>query len=184
MPAGERARWRMIYDLLQGKQPGDLITYAEMGTALDLDHTRQQDKLTIQLAMRRAAKEFEIVDRHAVDAVRNVGYRVVHADEHLGLARRHQRKAGKAVVRARSKVTHVDLNEVTDPAARAALELAAVVLSRQEDMMRTFSIRQARLERTVEMVTKQTGDQAQRTDDQLNELRERLARLESRSSDG
>jgi len=172
-PSGDRARWRVLYELLRSKEVGDVVTYREMGKVLDLHPDR--DRQTMQLAMRRAVREYLTVDKRATDVIPNEGYRVVEAVEQLGLARRHQRSASRSLDSARAQLDNVDWARIQDPEARRALELAGVMLGRQQDMMRRMDIRQRRLEEIVDAV----AVKSERTDAELDELRARLARLEA-----
>lgn len=177
-PAGTRARWRVLYELLRARKVGDLLTYEAMADALDLHPAR--DRTTMQLAMRRAARELESEDRHAVDAVQNVGYRIVEPAEQVGLAHRHQKKAGRSLARGHSKVANIDYNGM-DPDLRRVAEATATILAAQMDFNRRMDVRTANLEKAVAAVTEQTSEQAQRTAEELAALRERLARLEGSS---
>lgn len=178
-PAGDRARWRILYDLLVKLRVGDVLTYPEMAEALELDP--EGDRQVIQLAMRRAARELEEVDKHAVDNVAGVGYRIIAPTEQLGLAKRHQRKSGRALARAQSKVVNVDFAQV-DAATRRAFEVFATAFAMQADFNRRMDVRQKHLEQAVEAVTRHNEQQAQRTDEEIEELRERLKRLEDKAS--
>ena len=175
-PAGERARWRIIYEMLQATPVDAVVTYEELGEALDLDPDK--DRHTIQMAMRRAAQEYEREDRHAVDAVPNEGYRIVRAGVHLELARRHQKKAGKSLQRGHSKAVNVDLSEVEDPEVRKALEVTAQAFSLQMDFNRRFAVRQERLESAVREITDAQAADRQRSADEVAKLKERIERLE------
>jgi hypothetical protein len=176
-PAGQQARWRTLYQRLRKVNVGDVLTYEEMGALLQLDPV--VDRHTLQMAMRRAAQELEKVDKHAVDSVVNTGYRVVEAADHVMLAKRHQRKAGKSLVRSHSKVVNVDLNNAS-PELRHVLEVGAAVLSAQMDFNRRMDLRQSNLERVVQAVATKTDH----TDEALAELRDRLVRLEQRKTSG
>lgn len=176
-PAGGRARWRVIYDLLKVRKVGDVLDYDEMALALELDPLK--DRTVIQLAMRRAAKELETVNKHAVDAVPNEGYCIVQPSEHVNLARRHQTKARRSLVRGHSKVVNVDFNAM-DPEARKAFEIIAGAFAAQLDFNRRMDIRQSHLERAVKAVTEQTEEQSQRTDGEIEALKARLRRLEEK----
>lgn len=167
-PAGERARWRIVYDLLVKTETGGTVTYEQLGEALDLDP--ESDRHLIQMAVRRAAAEHEVLGGRALDVVINKGYRIVHVPEHLMLARRHQRKAGKALARGRSKVDHVDLSGV-DAETRQAFEVVAQAFALQADFNRRLDLRQKKLEKQVRAVKAETSDE-------VAELRERLERLE------
>lgn len=175
-PSGDRARWRVLYDLLTARKIGDLLTYAQMGTALGLHPVK--DRTTMQLAMRRAAREFEQTDKRAVDAVPNEGYRIVEPEEHADLAKRHQVKSRRSLQRGQSKVVNVDLSGV-EPETRKAIELMAQAFAAQLDFNRRMDVRQRHLEQALETVT----DKQERTDEQLTELQERLRRLEERTSE-
>jgi hypothetical protein len=172
-PAGDQARWRILYELLRPIQPDGVLSYEEMAEALSLDPVA--DKTTIQLAIRRAARELERRDKRAIDPVRNVGYRVVQAPEHLDLAERHQRKAKNSLVRSNSKVQNVDYNEL-DLTSRQAFELVGRALTWQLQQMKHLDLRQRNLEEALESVTKGVH----RTETDVAQHDERLAWLERR----
>jgi hypothetical protein len=170
-PIGDRARWRVIYDMLTKADVDDVITYEQIGTALGLDP--EADRHIIQMAMRRAAREHEVSDNRAIDVIPNTGYVIVQAPEHLTLARRHQKKSTKALERGHSKVVHVDLSGM-EPETRRAFEVVARAFTMQMDFNRRFDVRQARLEEAIGAMTERT----ERTEEEIAELKRRLARLE------
>ncbi len=172
-PSADKARWRVLYEHLSRRKPGDLFTYEEMGEALGLDPVA--DRHTMQLAMRRAAKEFLYVDKHAVDSVTNVGYRVVLPPEHMQLARRQQRRSSKALKLGHSQVTNVDFNQM-GPEERKAFELVARAIGMQMDFNRRMDVRQKRMEDAVGAVVARHD----RSEEEIAELRARLERLEAR----
>lgn len=170
-PRGGRARWRILYDLLVRASVGEIVGYEEMGDALGLDP--DSDRHAIQMALRRAAKEHEIVDNRALDAVPNQGYRIVEPKEQLTLARRYQKKAGRSLDRGRSKVEHVDLSGV-DGDTRRAFEVVAQAFALQADFNRRLDIRQKKLEVQVAAAR----SEQQHTTEELANLRSRLEKLE------
>lgn len=169
--AGGTARWRIIYSLLDARDVGAVLTYEDMAAALDLDAAT--DRHTIQLAMRRAAKELERRNKHAVEAVANVGYRIVEPAEHLRLARGQQQRSSRALVRGHSKVVNVDLSGV-DPEVRSAFQVVASAFAMQMEFNRRTDVRQKRLEESLNKVR----ETSTRTEEEVAELRERLERLE------
>jgi alkylated DNA nucleotide flippase Atl1 len=173
-PVGDQARWQTIYDLLRGAKPGDVLTYEELGTALGLDPLT--DRRRIGAALHRAAREFERVDKRAVEAVPGQGYRVVLPAEHLRLAQLEQRRASRALERGYNKVTNVDLNEVEDPVTRQALELVAQGFALQLDFNRRIEARAQRQEAALQSVEQRVD----RSETEVEEVRNRLARLEQR----
>lgn len=173
-PKGTKARWRIIYDLLCATEVNGVVTYEQLAEALGMH--AETDRHRMQVAMRRAALEHEQVDKRAVDAVENVGYRVVRPPEHLVLARRHQKKSNGSLQRGRSKAVNVDLSGV-DEATRQALDTVARAFALQMEFNRRFDVRQQRLEEALSTVNKK----AERSQEEIAELRARLDRLEGKS---
>jgi hypothetical protein len=174
-PAGEQARWKTVYAILRDAPVDSLVTYDQMAEALALDPDK--DRHAVQMAMRRAAQELEREDKRTVDVVRNEGYRVVEPREHLSLARRHQKKAGRSLARGQSKVTNVDLSGV-DPEVRHALEITAQAFALQMDFNRRFAVRQSRLEQAVKDIAGTQSADRKRSDEEVAALKERIERLE------
>lgn len=171
-PLGERARWLAIYDLLKAAETNDIVTYVAMGEALGLDPDKE--RLAIQGAMRRAAKEHEVVDKRAVVAVANHGYRVVEPQEHLGLARRQQVRSNRALVRGHSKAVNVDMSRI-EPETRKALDMVAQVISMQMDFNRRAESKLSAHEKAIRSLT----EAKERTDAEREEILARLERLEA-----
>jgi hypothetical protein len=176
-PAGESARWRIIYEQLAALDVGQTLTYEVMADALELDAT--SDRHVMQVAMRRAARELQVVNKHAVEAVKNVGYRVVEAEEHLRLAKGQQRKSSLALKRGDDLVKNVDLSDV-DPEIRHAFQVVASAFAMQQDFNRRTDIRQKKLEESLAaMKVKST-----KTEDEVAEILERLKQLEQDRKNG
>jgi hypothetical protein len=124
---GEKSQAERVYDLLRGLQPGDVLEYKQVIEVEDLD--LQGDRSPIYGAQKLLEKN----DRRTVEAVPNVGYRVVEADEHARLASNHTRKAKRQYGKAKRRVTFVREDELTSDAARAELaELRARVGSLEQ----------------------------------------------------
>lgn len=174
-PIGTRARWRTVYDLLAVMPVNGVITYGELGDALGLHPDRERN--VIQQAVRRAAKEHEELDKRALDVIPGKGYRVVEPPEHLGLARRYQKRSSRALARGHSKAVNVDLNGV-EPQVRQALEMLGHAFVLQIDFNKRFEGKQARLEETVREIADSQAEDRKRTAEEVAELRARLARLE------
>lgn len=170
-PIGDRARWRVIYDLLRKTATSEVITYQELADALGLHP--DDDRHTIQMAVRRAAREHEEADNRALDVIPNTGYVIVPAPEHLRLARDHHKRASKSLARGHSKVVHVDLSAL-EPETRHAFEVVARAFALQMEFNKRFDVRQAKLEEAVDAMSQRT----ERTEEEIAELKARLARLE------
>ena len=148
-PIGERARWRMVYDLMRQAKLGDTVTYADMAKALGLNAKR--DKHALQMAARRAGLELEKADHRAADAVRGVGYRIVQPAEILGLGQRRNRRAGRQLQRGAITVAAVDLDQVDVP-TRQALETLARGFAVQGEINRRFLAKQAKQDDLINML--------------------------------
>jgi len=170
-PAGERARWRELYDLLTATAPGEIVKYDAMAAATGLDP--YQDRAKLQAAMRRAARELLYKDLKSVEAVRNAGYQVVQTGQKLELAKMHQGKGRRSIRRAGDHVRYVDM-EGMDPGTRDMFLLMADRFARQDEIIRRLDVRQARQERQVREITVKH----MHTEEQLADLQARLARLE------
>ena len=170
-PVGERARWRVVYDMLAATETNGVVSYNEMAAALSLDP--DGDRNLLQTTMRRAAKEHEQVDKRAVESVPNVGYRVVEPQEQLGMARRQQKRSRKALVRAHSKAVNVDMSKI-EPETRKALEMVASVVALQLDFNRRAESKLAAHDKAIAALTQAT----ERTEAEREEFRQRLERLE------
>lgn len=169
---GDRARWRILYEeVFSGAAHGALFTYARLGEALGLHP--EEDRHAIQMATRRAARELEEVDKRALDAVPNTGYRVVQVVEHMDLARRQQRRSNRALRSGRSKVENVDLSGM-EPETRKAFEVMARAFAMQMEFNRRIDVRQHHLETATRTVTQRQ----ERSEEEIAALKERLARLE------
>lgn len=174
-PAGDRARWRVIYDIVRQRPIDSVVTYQEMGEALGVDP--DEGRKAIQMAMRRAAKESEQVGARALEPVPNEGYRIVRPGEHLRLARGQQKRSRSALVRGQSKVVHVDFRGM-DTETRKAFEIVAQAFSMQLEMTRRLDVRQERLEESIGEI-QQRGE---KSEEEIAALRARLDRLEGGGS--
>lgn len=174
-PIGKQARWKTVYDLLKRTPTGTVVTYKQLADELGLDAVRHRD--AIRGAVIRAAKEHEEKDKRAIQVVRGEGYRPVDARVNIELARKHQKRAGRSLVRGHSKAVNVDLNGV-EPTVRAALETLGHAFVLQMDFNKRFEGKQAKLEETVREIADSQAEDRKRTAEEVAELRARLARLE------
>jgi hypothetical protein len=170
-PVGDQARWRTVYELLCGLDVNDVITHEQIASALGL--TLPGDYPKIPQAIRRAAREYEVTNNRVLESVRGTGYRVVAPEEHLTLARYDQQKAVRALARGHSKVVHVDFENM-DPATRDAFQVVASGFARQLDINNRSARRQRQMEDSIKAIVADRH----RTDEEMAEMRLRLARVE------
>jgi alkylated DNA nucleotide flippase Atl1 len=134
---GVRARWRVLYDLLLPLGEGDVLLYTDIAEALGVS---VDDRQVWQSAIRRAAKQFALEEKHAIRCVPHVGYRVLPAREHLSLAREQQSRARRALGRGREVVENVDLSALSSQ-ERGVFESQARVFREQAEFVRRASAR-------------------------------------------
>lgn len=177
-PIADRPRWRILYeDVLQSAEIDQVVTYVELASVLDTD-----SRPAIQDAMRRAARELEEQDLRAIENVPRVGYRIVKPQEHLTLARKHQRKSSRALLRGNSKVVHVDMSAVP-PEFRQAFEMVGRAFSIQMEVNRRLSVGHRQLQKAIADIDERLDSATKRTDAEVAELRARLAALEQRQGE-
>jgi hypothetical protein len=148
-PAGEKARWRIAYELFQKADYGDLVQYWEIGTALNLD--ADNDRHIIQMAARRATIQLERVEGRTTVSVTNRGYKIAKPGDHLGIGRSRNKRAGRQLDRGENVTNGVDLNLV-DSETRKALMTLARGFAVQRDVNRRVADIQQRHGRAIELL--------------------------------
>ena len=87
-PKAEKAEWRMIYDgLLATAESDTLIPYEDFDKVLGRRLSDNRSPLY------RARTELSRNRKKWMEAVPRQGYRVIRANEHLGVAAQHKKKA-------------------------------------------------------------------------------------------
>lgn len=164
---GERARWRDVYDRLASMEIGDLLTYEELTeiTGTPLDQARSD--------FDRAKKELETNNSRTMANVRKTGYRMVEAVEHIDLARHHQKKARRQIVRAKRRAHSADRARLGHE-DRARVDTMENNLALQETILR----RTVKRLDAVEVETKREKRQRREAETMLEA---RIARLEKRA---
>lgn len=169
-PIGDKSRRAIALDLFMEHEVGETVTYEELEERLDVG-----DRALIQAAVGAAKKELIRSEGRAVEAVPNVGYRIVEASDHLRLAKDRQARASKELVKSRELVVHVDYNSLS-PVEQKLAEAMAFMLSQQSDFMRRYDIRHRNLERALDAITVEVAE----TRDGQDEIRDRLAAIEAK----
>lgn len=181
-PVGEKARWRIVYDLLERKDFDQIITYEEMAEALQLSANRAAHRNLIHQALHRAAQQLSVIRNKSVENVRGVGYRIVLPEEHVRLAGNGQQKAHKTLKLAKRHLDHVDLSKMSDE-GKVVLFAAARALSVVDRNMKDMRIRQrqtAELVERVEQAGRETAERVEEQDTQVQEHAKKLRELEDR----
>lgn len=174
-PIGDLPRWRLLYELLSAAEVDEVVPYKELAESLDAEDDPAGRRL-VQAAISRAARELLHTHRHAIEVVRNTGYRVVKPVEHLDLAHKRTRRAQVNLVKGAEVVSHVDLNGLTED-VRHSFEVVGQVFAFQMSHMRHLDLRQRDLDERLAGVQSTVRQTAQ---DQKS-LNERVAWLEQQA---
>lgn len=150
-PAGEKARWKIIYERFQKSTYGQIIGYAELGSLIDVNSSEDKGRHTIQMAARRATIQLERVEGRTTVSVRNTGYQIARPGEHLDIGRSRNRRAGRQLQRGENVTTGVDLNLVDDE-TRKALTMLARGFAVQRDINRRVLDAQQRQGKAIQML--------------------------------
>lgn len=147
-PAGERARWEIVYDAMTKLELGASIGYDELGTLLSLDPQDARDKQKIAAASRKAVDQLRQRAHKVAVMVRGQGFMIAEPEQVLMIANRHQKRAVTEIENGHHKVETIDLDSL-DVTTRRLVEATVMGFARQEHMMRQFDVRQQRLEETM-----------------------------------
>lgn len=164
---GDVSRKSMVVQTLSSANYNDLVPYKLLEELLEVDRN------VVQSVVNQAKLALEQDHLKSVVAERGMGYRVVHPGEQRGLAVAHQQKARRSLRRSLSKVTNVDVAQLSD-GEKTAVTLAATAIGLQLDYARRNDIRAKRHEQMIEA----TQQQSARTGQEVSDLKDRLARLE------
>ncbi|MFY1633658.1 hypothetical protein ACN27F_10295 [Solwaraspora sp. WMMB335] len=159
-PVGTVPRWQILVAAMSRLQPGDILSYDEMGQLLGLDpadHTGGRQ--AIHAAARKAAEVLLTQDRKVFAVARGRGYQHARPNQVLDLAHRHQARAVAEVTDAHTKVDTIDLTSVDATTARL-VQATATGFAHQAAMMRQFDVRQDRLDTAMAALQQipRTGD--------------------------
>lgn len=128
----------MVYDAIRTFPPGRIVSYDELTGILGRDcrsHRHYLDRLLVEL----------VKDRKTLVNMRNVGYRVARADEHVGLAHNHRRRARRQLFKGMRRLDATDVSKLPPEQARA-VENLRIRMSRIEQTVRALNERQQDLE--------------------------------------
>lgn len=168
-PKGDVAEWQLIYN--------HLVT-------LNVDDVVEYDTLTELLGreFKSARGPFHKANRHLLADhkrgmlnVKNVGYRVVPAEEHERAARDQHRFAKRRLRASKHWLANTDRSELPAEVAERFDRLEEQ-LDRQIDFTRRIDKRVARVEKALEASRDEAAGQARETSERLSKLMEALKR--------
>jgi len=111
VPKGEIPEWRMLYEaFLEHAQSGDIITYVQIEELLARKFEVNRGPLY------RARRELGDLRKHWLEAVPNIGYRVIEPAEHVRISAIHRRKSRRQVGMAIRVLQSTDLAQLSGDA--------------------------------------------------------------------
>lgn len=169
-PKGHEAQWETIYHHIAAMNVGDTLTYDTLAGLLPY-----AAESSVRPALYRAVQQLEEDNSRTLANVRGVGYRMVRAAEHEGLARDQHRKAKRRLKAATRKVRSADRSQLT-PEERRRFDAMADHLSRQQSMIRRLDDRVARTERDLRAVRRDQKQNAAELSERVDALAKLLER--------
>lgn len=163
---GPKPQWQLVYDHIRLLPTGGRVTYAELMaiTGTDLNTARG--------ALQRAITELQREDLRTMANVRLVGYEVVEAREHAGLARGRIQRSKVQIRKGQRTAKGTDLTRLT-PDERKVLDNVSARLDAIEATQRRKDLADQRL--VVKTVKRQVSAGIDET--VKREVAEQLARL-------
>lgn len=171
-----RSRREVAIDLFAALPHDSVVTYEELGRALNLHPVTQRH--LIQSSVYAAKLVLATEKKRSIEAIRRVGYRIRLPEEHLVAASQLQLSAGRQLTRARREVDSIDLSMMSPEGRKIALA-AATALSFQQQQLRVLDLRHANLQKIIETVSTKVEETREKTEQRLRELETRIAELES-----
>jgi hypothetical protein len=157
--ADGRSDKRVIYELAAEADPETVFDYAKIVAALEEGLPVDVDRPRVYKAIGAANKLLLREKRRYLSVVRNTGYKVIRADEHLPVALGKKDMAQTYLEKGIALLRHARLNELTE-AQRTLHEGQLLVLSGLHQNMQQMARENAR------------------RDKHIDELRRRVERLE------
>ncbi len=169
-PVGERPQWQVVFDRIATMEIGDTITHQDLQALLPGAPRGSRDS-----ALNRAVRQIEDDRKRTLANVRGIGYRMVEASEHEGLARRRHKRAKRQLSSASRKLRSADRSRLT-PDERKRFDALEDHLSRQQEMIRRLDARVERAETGLREVRRTQKQDSSAVVEQLDRITDLLRR--------
>lgn len=175
--ADGRTDAEVVYDLVEKATPNDEFPYEAIIEVLqdgvDYPITRKH----VHNSVRRANVLLLESRSRSLQVVRNMGYRVIRAQEHMQYAKRHEKRAERQVSSALRLIKHTKMSELPE-ASRRLHEQQYIALDGLHSMFRATNRRQERTEQQFESLAQEQHANNTATQMILNRLMNRIERIE------
>lgn len=166
---GTRAEWVLVYEALTKLGVGDTLPFEDLDALLGRDFRNDRNPIY------RATKELEVNDKRTVDSVRGVGYRIVEAREHEGLARRHHKRSRRQLTKAVAKAASADRAALTVE-ERKRIDGMELSLRQHAQMIRRLSERDEQREQQIKTLRRDTNADVAALSERVDRLTDLLER--------
>lgn len=167
---GDVAQWKVLYGYLSSLKVGDQVKDAELEELLP-----DAAEGSWRSAFFRAVKELERTHKRTFDRVRLVGYRMVEAREHEGLARKQHKRAKRRLAAAYSKAHSADRSRL-NPDERRRLDAVEMHLAQQQDLTKRLESRVERLQHGLQEARREHKQDIASVSERVDKLAEQLER--------
>jgi len=103
--------WKKLYDHFESIEEETVISYRQLNELLENSGDIRTDKRSV---FEKFKKEMLLQRYKALENIRNKGYRVVRANEHVRLTNREIKRAERRARQAVNIILHTDLSRLND----------------------------------------------------------------------
>lgn len=114
-----RSNSQVIIDLVKEATPGRIFAYSEISDALSVGSDRQFDVPAVRCSVLGAISMLERLYKRTLLNVRNTGYKLAKAEEHMLIAGIRSDRANRQLKKGLSTLTNVKWDEMDENTRRA-----------------------------------------------------------------
>ncbi len=142
---------QLIFELVRHRDPDTMFKYAELQKILEIGTDRKITRTVIGAAVRSANPTLLREVNRVLAVVKTVGYRLVRADEHVGLALVRKDRAEVMFRRGVEVLQGTRIDELDEP-HRTLHQGTLMVMRGFYEALRTTQKRQATQERVIQQL--------------------------------
>jgi hypothetical protein len=146
-----RSNSQVLLDYVQGKPPGTVFLYEELQDVFSSGTNKKYTKNEAQRIVTESCPRMLKEQNRTLHNMRNVGYRIAHAAQHVVLASYRKERGEKQFLRSEQVLIHVHLNEMTQNERREHQgQLIMMIAMRQQ--LTALERRQSAIENAINRV--------------------------------
>ena len=141
----------VLAEIVEQATPGQVLEYDFLASRLSAGTTKKYERCHVQQSVTRAERKLSLDLSRSLINIRNKGYKVAPAGEHVLIASRRRQKAGSMLDRGLRTLQHVRWEEM-DENQRQAHQGQLMVISALHSAMDGIDKRLSRIENAIEML--------------------------------